>query len=180
MRHLQDPFNQNPFNRDPFNLDEPGEWSSFPGGELEGKRPKRVCPTCRQGPNTICFRCFRAELDRERALCAAASLVTASEARFQFQLPLQPVNRARLARLKSDRAGDRSALASSVGRPVGPVGPVGPVDPVGPAGPAGYLARRHQAQIAARHALARAAAGLRVRGQWLRLPEAWLPFVVSG
>ena len=158
MRHLQDPFK----------LDEPGEWASFPGGELEGKRPKRVCPTCRQGPNTICFRCFRAELDRERALRAAASLVTASEARFQFQLPLQPVNRARLAVLKSDRAGDRSASASGAGWPAGPVGP------------AGYLARRHQAQIAARHALARAAAGLRVRGRWLRLPEAWLPFVVTG
>jgi len=74
-------------------------WVSFPGGELEGKRPKALCPTCREalkrgaagssGPSRpsspsrlLCFQCYRAELDRERALSAAGDLDTASHARF--------------------------------------------------------------------------------------------------
>src|SRR5438874_2548015 len=90
------------------------EWVSFPGGELEGKRPKVLCPACREALNceaagsrssavrpsslsrALCFQCYRAELERERALRAAGDLDTASEARFQFQLPFEPVNRARL------------------------------------------------------------------------------------
>ena len=77
------------------------EWTPFRGGELEGKRPKRLCPACRETlgraasgsaaarpPNEwprqpLCFQCYRLDLERERALKAAAGLNTASEARFQ-------------------------------------------------------------------------------------------------
>ena len=126
------------------------EWVGFPGGELEGKRPKALCPACREtlkrealGPSPgaprrsgrsrpLCFQCYRAELDRERALEAAGSLDTASVARFQCQLPLEPVNTARLAVLKVVRAESRAA--SSVG--------------IGP-----YVDKRRHAQMAARHEL---------------------------
>src|SRR5438309_1287411 len=94
------------------------EWVSFTGGELEGKRPKTMCTACRdqleraaaaQAPTAtrlgaICFQCYRAQLDRERALKAARDLDTASFARFQFGLPFEPVNRPRLAMLKAERA----------------------------------------------------------------------------
>src|SRR5438045_747484 len=96
------------------------EWVSFPGGELEGKRPKVLCPACRAAlnrgaassnsshpsgpPRPLCFQCYRAELEREHALRAAGDLDTASDARFQFQLPFERVNRARLDMLKAGRA----------------------------------------------------------------------------
>src|SRR4051812_7016069 len=98
------------------------DWVGFPGGELEGKRPKALCAACREalraatlsgsarstGPSikpvgqrrSICFQCYRAELERERALQAAGALDTASPERFQFQLPFQPVNPPRVAMLK--------------------------------------------------------------------------------
>src|ERR1700682_4166741 len=82
------------------------EWVGFPGGELEGKRPKRVCPCCRP-PHTLCFQCYRAELDRERALQAAGHLDTASSERFHSALPFEPVNRPRLERLRAERAASR-------------------------------------------------------------------------
>ena len=82
------------------------EWVSFPGGELEGKRPKVLCPDCRAAlkrealssrpshpSRPLCFQCYRADLDRERAIAAAGHLDTASEGRFQFQLPLEPILR---------------------------------------------------------------------------------------
>src|SRR4051812_25915795 len=106
------------------------EWVTFQGGELEGKRPKALCPACREAlraatlsgsarsvrasrngasstsssigqRRSICFQCYRAELARERALQAAGTLDTASPERFQFQLPFEPVNRPRLAMLKA-------------------------------------------------------------------------------
>src|SRR6187401_2616371 len=77
------------------------EWVRFRGGELEGKRPKVLCPACRedvghvlstrrQGPirqetegrRPLCFQCYRAEIDRDRALKAAGELDTASVERF--------------------------------------------------------------------------------------------------
>jgi hypothetical protein len=101
------------------------EWVTFPGGELEGKRPKALCPSCRealrraatQGPTTrarqlgrtLCFQCYRADLDRDRAIKAAADLTTTSDARFQFQLPFEPVNRPRLETLKAARRETRAA-----------------------------------------------------------------------
>ena len=164
------------------------EWVSFPGGELEGKRPKALCPTCREAlrraagglrgsdrarARTLCFQCYRAELERERAVKAAGSLDTSSDARFQFQLPFEPLNRPRLDALKATRAEARAA------RPP-------------------YVDRRRRAQIDARHALAQIAAGLTARGLTapgsaegdralfdavhaaeLQLPEAWIPFVVA-
>lgn len=177
---------------------------TFPGGELEGTRPKVLCPACRErlraqsrhaplsgaggatlsgsqsgldGPAprpTLCFQCYRVDRARDRALEAARSLQTASEARFQSSLPFEPVNRVRLERLRAARAAARAAMS---------------------VGSARFVDRRRHAQIAARHALERIAAGLQSRGieppeqdrvmasaihaAELQLPEAWLPFVVS-
>jgi hypothetical protein len=171
-----------------------GDWVGFRGGELEGKRPKALCPACRDQlarlvregrarqpqpqprapipePRPLCFQCYRAELDRQRALQAAGQLDTSSAERFQDGLPFEPVNRARLERLKSERGEARLALRTGVGR---------------------YIDRRRQAQIAARHALQRIVAGLQSRSEAsertrlfaaaihsaeLQLPESWVPFV---
>ena len=167
------------------------EWITFPGGELEGRRPHVLCPACRAqlhdaarlgaAPATrrlLCFQCYRAELNRERALLAAGRLDTASEARFQCVLPLEPVNTTRLAALKAARATARMAVRQ-----------------VESSGAGRFEDRRRQAQIAARHALQAIGAGLgahdrqaAVRAQILaaaihaaelQLPESWLPFVVS-
>lgn len=171
-----------------------GEWVAFPGGELEGRPPKVMCPSCRERlraaarlapghespvpspepPPPICFECYRVDQARERAMLAARNLHTASEARFQSTLPFEPVNRARLERLRAERSTARAGLKSGTGR---------------------FVDQRRQAQIAARHALDRIAAGLRSRGvpepvrhsaiadaihaAELQLPEAWIPFVVS-
>jgi hypothetical protein len=166
------------------------EWVSFPGGELEGKRPKALCPACREalkrealssGPSRqsrasrpLCFQCYRAELDRERAIAAAGQLDTGSDARFQFQLPLEPINQSRLDSLKAARSEARTAAVQGIGA---------------------YVDKRRRAQIAARHALQAIAEGLRaqrisaperrdamtdaIHAAELQLPEAWLPFVVS-
>jgi len=164
------------------------EWVSFPGGELEGRRPKALCRACREAleraagraeryqPRTLCFQCYRAELDREHALKAAGDLDTASVERFQTSLPFEPVNRARLVMLKADRAAARESLRHGVGQ---------------------FVDKRRQAQIAARHALQRIFAGVQARSAStprhadddivaaatraaeLQLPDAWLPFVVS-
>src|SRR5665213_2066314 len=103
------------------------EWVSFPGGELEGQRPKALCPGCRAElkrtvasaesfrPRTLCFQCYRTELDRERALKVAGDLDTASVERFQTQLPFEPVNVARLAMLKVERAAARETMRQGVG-----------------------------------------------------------------
>ena len=174
-----------------------GEWITFQGGELEGKRPKRLCRAChaklrqtwarrlaggraadrsgRAAAQPLCFQCYREDLERHKALKAAGELDTASEERFQCALPLDPVNQSRLSTLKAERFVARAAaVATSSGS---------------------FEARRHQAQIAARHALQAIAAGLRQRelsrverdramdaaihAAELQLPEAWLPFVVS-
>lgn len=158
------------------------EWITFPGGELEGRRPRRLCPSCRarlhQAAHTgrkpgagedrsrspLCFRCYREDLDRQRALKAAGELDTATEPRFQFALPLEPVDQLRLAALKVERATARAAISqSSTGR---------------------FIDRRREAQIAARHALQAIGEGLRaqqaaVHAAELQLPESWLPFVVA-
>jgi hypothetical protein len=175
------------------------EWITFPGGELEGERPKALCPACREqlkqaaaGQTAIatrlravCFLCYRAQLDRERALNAAGTLDTASSARFQCGLPFEPVNKPRLEMLKAERATARAARQAGVGLHEG---------------------TRRLAQIAARHALDAMAAGLESRrlapvddvdnvddvddverdrmagaihAAELQLPESWLPFVVA-
>jgi hypothetical protein len=158
------------------------EWVSFPGGELAGKRPKAVCPACRdamnrgmvRSPGTLCFQCYRVELERERAFRAAARVDTGSEERFQSQLPFEQVNRARLATLKAAREQARAVASQGVGV---------------------HVDKRRHAQIAARHALQRIAEGLEARraapavaartldavehAAELQLPEAWLPFVLS-
>jgi hypothetical protein len=163
-----------------------GEWMTFPGGELEGKRPKALCPACRARLETaaagahllrrptLCFQCYRADLDRDRALAAAGQLDTASNERFQSTLPFEPVDRPRLAMLKVERVAARSATGHGLGI---------------------FVDKRRHAQIAARHALqqiaATAAARLRsaaereqviaraIHAAELQLPESWLPFVVA-
>ena len=175
------------------------EWIRFPGGELEGKRPKAMCPACRDQLKRaataqtatatrllLCFQCYRAQLDRERALKAAGELDTTSSARFQFGLPFEPVNKPRLAMLKAERTTARATRQAGAGL---------------------YVDKRRRAQIAARHALHGMAAGLRARqlvpvdnvnkvdkvaeverdrlmtgalhAAELQLPESWLPFVVA-
>ena len=148
------------------------EWITFPGGELEGTRPAGRCPACRvrggrpESSAPLCFQCYRAELDRERALRAAGQLDTASTERFQTALPFEPIDMPRLNMLRVERAAERAVMQMGAGR---------------------YVDKRRQAQIAARHALQPIAAGVQARGAMLaaihaaelQLPEAWLPFVVS-
>jgi hypothetical protein len=153
------------------------EWVSFPGGELQGKRPKthptdQTHPTHQAG--TLCFQCFRVSLDRDRALKAAGELDTATDGRFQFVLPLEPIDHARLSMLKGDRAIARGEARRGAGE---------------------FVDRRRRAQIEARHMLHSVFAGVRSRqlpaslrdhqiasathAAELQLPEAWLPFVVA-
>jgi hypothetical protein len=161
---------------------------TFPGGELEGMRPKALCPCCREalkreaatygpsGPSRrsrlLCFDCYRADLERTRAFKAAGELDTASEARFQSQLPFEPVNRSRLGMLKAERSEARAAASRGIGQ---------------------YVDQHRHAQIEARHALQAIAASLKARqlapaaqamasaihAAELQLPDVWLPFVVS-
>ena len=171
------------------------DWTPFPGGELEGKRPRALCPGCRaaarrtpagqvafdqapSGKPALCFQCYRGELERNRLIKAAGELDTASEARFQSALPFEPVNQARLTRLKAERHEARATARLGGG---------------------GYVEKRRRAQIEARHALSRIFEGLKTRRladvgkanvrasvmtaathpAELQLPESWLPFVVS-
>jgi hypothetical protein len=165
------------------------DWMPFPGGELEGRRPRALCTECRnrlqriaagtEGPvrPALCFQCYRVELERNRAIKAAGELDTASEARFQTALPFEPVNRTRLARLRTEREASRVVARKGVGF---------------------YVEKRRRAQIEARHSLARILQGLRERrlrgpagavlpaamvrpaeSMDLQLPESWLPFVVA-
>lgn len=165
------------------------DWTPFPGGELEGARPKAQCPSCRartardgagapSGKPALCFQCYRAEIEKNRKLKAAAELDTASDARFQCTLPFEPVNTSRLARLKVEREEARTKARAGAGS---------------------YIEKRHRAQIDARHALARllhglkqrelaggsqskgrrAAADMAIRAAEMQLPESWLPFVVA-
>lgn len=152
------------------------EWVSFPGGELEGRRPLAVCAACRaRAPrpsrSPLCFQCYRAGLERPpRApgapLSAPREVPRASGGdRWQWLLPFEPVNRARLEMLRAERAASRRAMQTGAGR---------------------FVDQRRRAQIAARHALQRIAASLQSRSMAsalhaaeLQLPESWLPFVVS-
>ena len=152
------------------------EWVTFPGGELEGRRPKALCATCRAAshrgalPRTLCFQCYRADLDRQRALVAAGSLDTASNERFQYQLPFETLDVGRLEMLKVERAAARGVLLPHSGR---------------------FAERRRRAQIAARQVLqqslrstARAPAHVdavlaALHAAELQLPESWWPFVMS-
>lgn len=166
------------------------EWVTFPGGELEGKRPKVLCSGCREAlkreaatygfsgaarrSRLLCFDCYRTDLARTQALKDAGELDTASDARFQTQLPFEPVNYARLQALKAQRTEERTAASAGIGQ---------------------YADKRRHAQIQARHALQTIAAGLKARqlapaaqsqvmasaihAAELQLPESWLPWVVS-
>jgi len=169
-------------------------WQPFPGGELEGTPATALCPTCRAAARecagvahdpvaperkpALCFECYLRDIRKSRALTAAANLDTASDARFQSSLPFEPVDHARLTRLKAERAVARVSERKGIGA---------------------YIEKRRRAQIEARHALAtivqglkqrrlttignrservvpRTAAAVRLSSQ---LPESWLPFVVA-
>jgi hypothetical protein len=164
------------------------EWVSFPGGELEGQRPRALCPACREAlkaaairpvdrrpsGGTLCFQCYRANLERERALREAGTINTASDARFQEQLPFEPINEGRLAMLKVERTTTRGAVLHGLEK---------------------FADRRRRAQMAARHALqsilavrpARTSASgvydrsiaAAIHAAELQLPESWLPFVIA-
>ena len=158
------------------------EWIAFPGGELEAPRPRVYCPECRAtrrqaaslARRTLCFRCYRLSLDRERGIKAAGELNTASEIRFQTTLPFEPVDRVRLAQLRAARSVARAESRKGIGV---------------------YVDKRRQAQISARHALVKLADGLRSRhagaaevervtagalhAAEIQLPDAWLPFVAA-
>jgi hypothetical protein len=200
------------------------DWMTFPGGELEGKRPRARCPACREqlrreqlsreqldsaaapavrpAPKPICFQCYRAELERDRALKAAGQLETASDARFQCTLPFDPVNTVRLAALKAERAAARQARRPALERPALERQAL-ERQTLERQTLERCADRRRQAQIAARHALRMIADGLRTRqtsastrersqgaaertmvaaihAADLQLPESWLPFVVPG
>ena len=150
---------------------------------------KALCPKCREiarhaaadrpkGQVALCFQCYLLDLERNRALKAAGELHTASEARFQSSLPFEPVNHARLTRLKAERQDARVTERKGVGV---------------------YVEKRRRAQIEARHALATILQGLKQRrltsigdraeartagssptftGE-LQLPASWLPFVAA-
>jgi len=167
------------------------EWVSFPGNELQAPRPKALCAACRQklrlaaasrsaGSDAaavadpvnaaLCFACYRASIDRDRALRAAGERNTTSDERFQYALPLEAVNQPRLARLRAERLAAQARVAP-------------------------YVDKRRHAQIAARHAIERIVIGLRDRqataaerdrvlsnalhAAELQLPDAWLPFVIA-
>jgi len=145
------------------------EWVRFPGGELEGRRPKALCPACRSAlnasalagvdkPRPLCFQCYRAEIDRARALKAAGDINTASETRFQSLLPFEAIDRPRLEMLKADRAAVRLAMQDGAGR---------------------FELKRRRAQLAARRAVQQAAAASAIHAAEMQLPESWIPFVVS-
>src|SRR5215831_12738184 len=113
---------------------EAGDWVSFPGGQLEGQRPKALCRACRAAlerqaagrgslrgddsarlkARTLCFQCYRADLERQRALLAAGTIDTASDARFQYQLPFEAFDAGRLELLKAERAQTRNAARGVV------------------------------------------------------------------
>ena len=99
-----------------------GEWVTFPGGELEGKRPKVLCPACRRmlqegvaRRRALCFQCYRASLERDRALKAAGDLDTASVERFQSVLPFEPVHSRRPVRSPVPRPRVEGQAAARIG-----------------------------------------------------------------
>ncbi len=163
------------------------DWVPLPGGELEAPRLRALCQACREArqqatqrgqvfrrSQPLCFACYRADGEHQRRLAAAVVLETASEERFQYTLPFEPVNRARLHQLRAARLAERAVEQQGIGR---------------------FADARRQAQIAARHALDRVMEELKTRGALaadraplpahavraveLQLPDSWLPFVVS-
>jgi hypothetical protein len=157
------------------------EWTTLPGGELAGQCPRALCPTCRDrlAPKLICFQCYRAGWERDRALTAAGQLDTASDARFQYVGPFRPVNTGRLAALKAERTRLKTQVKAQIETQV-----------------ESCANRRRRAQIVARHALfpassfqprasrrrplpARTIEAVTVAAD-LQFPESWLPFVMSG
>src|SRR5262249_11727501 len=108
------------------------------------------------------------------ALRAAGQVFTGSEARFQEQLPFEPIQEARVAMLKAEREQARGALLQGTDR---------------------FAHRRQRAVLAARRALqtmvaTRTASRVRsadydqmiaaaLHAAELQLPDAWLPFVAA-
>lgn len=137
------------------------EWVAFPGGELEGRRPRVTCAACQERPERaatshfLCFVCCRADWERENVL------------------PFEPVNRARLEALRAERATARAALRTGSGR-------------FADRRRQAQIAARHALQLVDRQLAPSVPAAVRERliaavfqAAELQLPEAWLPFVVG-
>ena len=76
-------------------------------------RPRQATRSRFRSP-ALCFGCYRAGIERERALKAAGELDTASVERFQSALPFEPVNQPRLQMLKAERSAARRGHCSRV------------------------------------------------------------------
>lgn len=136
-------------------------------------------------PAPLCFQCYRADLDRKKALAAAGQTPAASREHFQFVLPLEPINRTRLAMLKAehrDRGARTGVQMIRNGVEIVRTGSQSSrTDAHNDLTPAPFEERRRRAQIAARRALQSivAAGPMAVHAAELQLPESWLPFVLS-
>jgi hypothetical protein len=122
----------------------------------------------------LCFQCYRVGLERRRQLAAALEGSAAPEERFQDIHPFEPVDRERLDRLRRTRLAVRAEEATGLSR---------------------FERQRRRAQIEARRALdSDAGPGHVVRRAELgrddrvvaacvagdlRMPTAWLPFLMS-
>jgi hypothetical protein len=182
------------------------DWQPLPGGELEGRRPKVMCPSCRETLRALARR--RADRSRGGEPDAVAPTLARSSGERKRTLCFE-CYRTDLARERAVRS-IVSKLTSADG--VGSAGwdedarlqaqlPFEVVDRTrlgrlraerararrtAGVGTARFVDKRRHAQIAARHALQRIAEGLQPRtaaagdalhAAELQLPEAWLPFV---
>lgn len=130
------------------------DWIAFPGGELEGPRPNVLCAKCltrgETERRTLCFACYRAHFERQRAIETVLSRVVApADDPTAGELP------------------PRAARSPAVVRQFRPTRATGCEDPRY----AAFAHRRRRAQIAARHALAPPTIDLE------RFPVSWRPFV---
>ena len=164
------------------------EWITFSGGELQGKRPNALCPACRGPPSRgragsgprpprvtpLCFQCYRADLDRERALVAAGRTRHGLGGALSGVLPLEPVNRPRLAALKAARTAARAGRVHGW-RPIRGQSAPG-ANRRAPRAAGDWRRRAAHESRPAVHGQVMAAA---IHAAELQLPESWLPFVVS-
>ena len=161
------------------------EWVTFPGGELEGKRPKALCQRAARPKSGSRHRAYHGAPGTSSVVlpvlpgrvgaiepCSCWSARHSIRGTLQVQLPFEPVNEPRLAKLKwiapsAQLRSSESAASSTSGV-------------------------RHKSPHATRSQMI--AAGLRTRqlagdnvramdmaihAAELQLPESWLPFVVS-
>jgi hypothetical protein len=185
------------------------EWVSFPGGELEARRPRALCAACRVSLQEAAFSQRRPVLDAREEHGAGASgmgvgpLALKSRSPLCFQCYRAELNRERELKV-AGQIDTASVERFQEALPFEPVNmprleslkverQAARVELTRSTG--GFVDKRRHAQIAARHALQQLAAGLRARkltpsdreraiasaihAAELQLPESWMPFVVS-